>query len=591
MPAPRRVFSAYLRLWSMANLLRISIGFNAGTGLVGSTLDMNALTLVTLPFLIALAGFMPSSYAGTLPFVAMLARALTNLAKGSMMSNSQMWATQMDFAVMIALFSHVLSRRSFWLKPLSVEEERAVVSSASKTIRWQLCIFYFASGWWKMNSSWMNPDYSCGSLFTVQPLEYLPDEVIFAPEGSMFATIIPAMARSIALSGPVFTLILEAVVPVLHAVNPRQFPKLSLFGVAMTLVFHAVIALTPPPSNVSTYGVTTCTRLFFMMPDAVTAAMDELLEFKRKGAILGGTMIGAAAAALALVAPLHSIAVSTVQGEGTDWHCGYYMALTVLFVRAMYLEWFNLGVPPKTEGLKEAPASSRQIGLSLFYAFALPVLGLQEKAGCLMFSQLRLHGGSNHFLMPTSLLQRALIDASPANAFAGGVVRVEATTLDWVGNTFAEHMGNRTQRLVRDVAKVPGQYVWAAKSTSQRRDVPPPRFLRHTLSNLGLRKLLHTASMQRDDFWLRFTRLDGAVGDETWRTSSEGIEYMVKGKDGKIHCTRLGEFGIRHECDEREKALLAEPDSWSSALAYFLIPQPNPIVPGYTEEMHCVTWG
>ena len=45
-------------------------------------------------------------------------------------------------------------------------------------------------------------------------------------------------------------------------------------------------------------------------------------------------------------------------------------------------------------------------------------------------------------------------------------------------------------------------------------------------------------------------------------------------------------------CDTREAALvLTPPSGLSSALAYFLIPQPNPIVPGLTKEMHCVTWG
>ena len=74
-----------------------------------------------------------------------------------------------------------------------------------------------------------------------------------------------------------------------------------------------------------------------------------------------------------------------------------------------------------------------------------------------MFSMLRLHGGSNHYVLPTSLLQRALIDAHPSSAFAGGVVRIESTDLEWVGNTFAEHMGNRTLRLIREVARVPAQ--------------------------------------------------------------------------------------------------------------------------------------
>lgn len=281
-----------------------------------------------------------------------------------------------------------------------------------------------------------------------------------------------------------------------------------------------------------------------------------------------------------------------------------------------------------------------------------------------MFSQLRLHGGSNHLLLPTSLLQRLMIDAEPSNAFAGGVVRVESTDLEWVGspkrrrvssshthtasptpalthrratssfashsappslfpvqsqvgNTFAEHMTNRTRRVVREVAGVPAAYVWAAKSTSKARAVPPPSFLRHTTSALGLRHLLATAAQQKDSFELRcarrrtcsavrstcmrddarvpalrYTRLHGAVGDEIWRTASAGEGYVVRGEGGRLRCAKLGEtFGFESACDAREEALLALPEGVSAALAFLLVPQPNPIVPGLTDEMHCVTWG
>ena len=90
----------------------------------------------------------------------------------------------------------------------------------------------------------------------------------------------------------------------------------------------------------------------------------------------------------------------------------------------------------------------------------------------------------------------------------------------------------------------------------------------------------------------QFTRLDGAVGDETWRAASAGTEYVVRGSGGELQCARRGWMGLEAPCDAREAALLAEPtESLSRLAAYFLIPQPNPIVPGYTDEMHCVTWG
>ena len=169
------VLAAYVRLWSVANLLRIHIGLNAGTGLVGSTLDRGA---VVLPLLVLAAAILPSRCSGAMPFIAMLVRALTNIAKGSMMSNSQMWATQMDAALLVAIAIHAASRKSR-LAPLSVDEERTIVGSCARTIRWQLAVFYFASGFWKANTSFLHPDYSCASIFTVQPLEYLPDSVLF----------------------------------------------------------------------------------------------------------------------------------------------------------------------------------------------------------------------------------------------------------------------------------------------------------------------------------------------------------------------------------------------------------------------------
>lgn len=41
-----------------------------------------------------------------------------------------------------------------------------------------------------------------------------------------------------------------------------------------------------------------------------------------------------------------------------------------------------------------------------------------------------------------------------------------------MGNTFAEHMGERTIKLIRELAGMPCQYIWAAKATSGMRDSP-----------------------------------------------------------------------------------------------------------------------
>ena len=204
-------------------------------------------------------------------------------------------------------------------------------------------------------------------------------------------------------------------------------------------------------------------------------------------------------------------------------------------------------------------------------------------------------------------------------------------------------MGPRTIRVIRDLAGVPGEYVWAAKQTTRDRAAPPPRPFAYTISNLGLRRLLATARSQGEALDVYYERLAGAVGDETWRTATPGTAYRVRlAADGSVSCgtgalylsssraarrmvaggsrttrgrrgggarttstatprRRLGRRSaaaaprrrgsLPAGCGDRELALLAPPSQPSRALAFMLLPQPNPIVPGMTDEMHCVTWG
>ena len=122
-----RPFTIYMRLWCIVNLLRISIGLNAGTGLVGSTLDKGALFL---PLIVLAAGVFPSRCSGAIPFAAMLVRALTNIYKGAFMSNSQMWATQMDAALMLALAMQWFTsarKKSGFVYSLTADDERGII--------------------------------------------------------------------------------------------------------------------------------------------------------------------------------------------------------------------------------------------------------------------------------------------------------------------------------------------------------------------------------------------------------------------------------------------------------------------------------
>jgi hypothetical protein len=82
------------------------------------------------------------------------------------------------------------------------------------------------------------------------------------------------------------------------------------------------------------------------------------------------------------------------------------------------------------------------------------------------------------------------------------------------------------------------------------------------------------------------------VGSESRRLRKSAPKVALRksapvGADGRVEtCVAGGK-----PCGARELALVGPPSPRSAFFAGMLLPQPNPIVPGMTEEMHCVTWG
>ena len=89
---------------------------------------------------------------------------------------------------------------------------------------------------------------------------------------------------------------------------------------------------------------------------------------------------------------------------------------------------------------------------------------------------------------------------------------------------------------------------------------------------------------------VRLLNADGTPGQELGRTDAEGrlsLDLSSAG-NGTVECVD----GQGEVCDARERALvLGATDAASAALAFWLEPQPNPVVDGLSDEMHCVRWG
>ena len=238
--------------------------------------------------------------------------------------------------------------------------------------------------------------------------------------------------------------------------------------------------------------------------------------------------------------------------------------------------------------------------LALLYAFAMPMLGLQERGGCLMFSQLRFHAGSNHLLgLPTGLLQRAMAGGDPSSALSGGIVRIESFwTLhktDWVSQQFAEQMPESTLAMMR-AAGVPTRYVPVPYYHAGLAGLPIVSkegvFFPHTLSALGLRRMLARARALGEPFEVAYVRLEAPLhhseGDETWRRTARAGQRVVVREDPRRPGARSCKVRGGGDCDARERALL-EPPSRHVWLTHWLMPMPNPIIEPHTSEMHCVS--
>ena len=181
------LLAPYVRLWCVSNALRIASGTSAATALGDALAGQPTAVLLGLLTLLGLFPTSPPLLATTL-----LARAVSNLAKGAALGNSQTWGTLTDLSLLGAL-CETLALRGRWLPPLSAEEEAAIVRSCAPAVRVQLATVYAASALWKLNSSFAEPRRSCAAVFALQMLEHLPPAVTATPLPALMATAAPAL--------------------------------------------------------------------------------------------------------------------------------------------------------------------------------------------------------------------------------------------------------------------------------------------------------------------------------------------------------------------------------------------------------------
>ena len=577
------VFTAYARLWLFVEgLLHIRQSFLVPEGWwIGTQLAFYA-AVAHSPTRAGLA-------------TAMLARVAMFATQAPNIWDSSIWANFTDLAFIGALYFY----RS---------DDADLFRAAGKTIRVLMGIFYFAAGFWKMNTAHLDYTVSCSTIYVASLLAYLPE--VLTPTW---------LITPILVTSPHVTILGECALGVCLVLPERGAHRLA---VLLSAVLHLAIAFTPHPNSVPTFGLMCMVRLFICLPEAWTTALTEAFTLPASSAAVA-VRVGAAAIA----------AGSAVFSSTPGWDVGPFfdpaivvqVALCLICAYAIFIDWAmevgedlkegfeGLGdaivadiVKKLTFGLvkekkkmpKQTPSSSAPLPkpwrlyakallyAACFYAFLVQPLGLVDISGASPFASIKLHGGSNHLFMPTGLLQRSSTAAAWNSNLGGGVVRVTASTSTHINSMYPSdctmELRPRIKQLLLDGGHIGRQFNPTVRRTLGPgirpylyRWSPGEPFIKYTLPAMELRRTLAEARELNESFTLDYERLPGMVGDEKWRTTAVHSYVRIKedGKGGR-HCkTRLPGSARWRPCAPDEIAM--QPAPWGLMMKtslYFSLP-------------------
>lgn len=637
------LLSTYLLLWSIQSFVTVkrylqdAIYFFLGSSVVATpALSFEALTGP----IGVLAAATQSLGVGVLAHLIFVA---AKLRRQPLQFNSDIWCLATDAAVLVVGTVHLARRDSRRRGAAAAGTRRDdLVLAFAPAVRCMFGAFYLGAGLWKLNTSHLGASTSCSVIYLISMLD------AYAPR---VADASPRLLRLVADSAGALTCVLETSIGLLLLAPSR---RLQRCGVALGVVLHAGICFTPPPNNIGSFSAVAVMRYFCAVPHGAHRAV-----LWARGRAL---TVGAALAATCAVAS------GRVPGAIDDLQSAVFAAISAVLLAGCVVE-ARAADGDHNDDAKRAPrppappapavkrAQRACTAMALVYAFGLPVLGLQDMGNVHMFANLRTHGGSNHLLLPTGLLQRWAAEAAAAptddaggvggvhvdaGPFAGGVVRVDATTSRWIRGIYPlevtpvlrptatarlralGHAGREFLPLVgrvygprpdvdgstrgpeddRGAPKAAAEEAKAAKTKTAVADssnpsvpaegrVPAPAYTVHALE---LRRLISEARQRDTNFSITYARLpsqSGGGGGIDWAsaaTAGTPVTYThqagVGGGEERCVVNASG-----RACAADEPALLPWPPAgprWAVALLLrVLVFYPVPVLPGFVEMACC----
>ena len=503
---------------------------------------------------------------------------------------------------------------------LSTDEQQRLLNRVLHTNIAQLGLCYFAAGFWKVNTGFLQPHTSCAPVFFSGLFTQLLPSAADPYLTVLLRMLAPWLTLAVELSIGAILLLLPFVRDYLARLRVRRFALLLL------VTFHMLIALTAPPNDIAAYGVTILPRMLLLRPHAVVAVLRAFAftptapQLPAVSSWLGCALV----VTLASIVQQDSITVPLLVYSAGAYVCcrAAMLPLCIEEKEEALLEAVPHAAPDATQCAdqvhsllvtKAQPCMGAvhtfMLCLTFLYAFAALTLGVMDMGAPHMFSNLRVHGGSNHLIMPTGLLQNVFYES--AGVYGGGVVRVEASDSAWLvdilrypGDVTSMHSA-RARAMMRAAGHT-GQHwhpmLFSAPAGRQHAhcemgvaDSSHPLPVRSrkltqpfTVPAFELRRLLAAMRAFGEPFTLSYTHLPGATGDEHWRARAVGRTVTIKEKAHGVQsqCRASGPGGLR--CTSSDLALLPAPHGWRYWPAKLLLNVPYAIVDvESTTDLHC----
>ena len=213
-PTEHQVFGTYARLWVISE----------------SLLHLGDQFLVPHRFWI---------YAQAVLFAAAFVRPSRAALSASMLARTGMYIVQAP-AVWESCYVAILTDLVL-VGAMVVHPVQSVVHISHDLVRTLMGIFYVGAGFWKINSSFLDPHVSCASIYVASLLAYLPE-----PLTPLW------LVRPVLRLAPPLTVAGELGLGV-GLLLPSRAARRA--GVVLSSLLHFAIAVTPHPNQVAGFGV------------------------------------------------------------------------------------------------------------------------------------------------------------------------------------------------------------------------------------------------------------------------------------------------------------------------------------------------